>query len=193
MDQNLIEKYKNEMLKMYRSQRVVPAVAEITPPQATAPAPQITPANPTVPPASTGQPAESAPPATQDSNGKLVAIVTTLRSLYPLQGARVTVFTGDYQNPQVITTALTDQSGRTEEIVLPTPLKELSLESGSVTLPYAIYNMTVEADGYRDNVHLNIPIFSGVTSLQTSNMMLNETAGTDNGPQIFDESQQFNL
>ena len=57
----------------------------------------------------------------------------------------------------------------------------------------SLYGMMVQADGYIDNVHLNIPVFSGVTSIQGSDMMLVETAGIDKGPQIFDELQQFTL
>jgi hypothetical protein len=53
--------------------------------------------------------------------------------------------------------------------------------------------MEVKAEGYVDNVHINIPVFSGVTSLQRSNMMLLETAGADKSPQVFDESERFDL
>ena len=53
--------------------------------------------------------------------------------------------------------------------------------------------MLVEADGYIDNIHLNIPVFSGVTSIQGSDMMLIETAGADKDAQIFNEGIDYNL
>jgi hypothetical protein len=53
--------------------------------------------------------------------------------------------------------------------------------------------MLIEADGYIKNIHLNIPVFSNVTSLQQSNLILEETAGEDKGPKVFDEAQKYNL
>ena len=163
MDKNLIEKYKNEMLKMYNKSNkhtAVPAVAQ-----------------------------------TSDSSttGGLLAIVTTVRSLYPVKNAKVTIFSGDPQNMDIIDSALTDDSGRTKLFSLPTPEKNLSLQEDNTLLPYAVYNMQIEADGYVKNIHLNIPVFSGVTSLQQSNLLLTETAGADKGPFIFDESQNYDL
>lgn len=164
MDKNIIEQYKQEMLKMYSKTKAVPTVAEISPQQ----------------PKDTSQ-------------GELIGLVTTIRSLYPVSGAKVTVFTGNPNEMTVIDSDFTDTSGRTKSFVLPTPDKNLSQFSGVSEKPYASYNMLVQADGYVDNIHLNIPVFSGITSLQSSNLMLAETAGVNKGPQIFDESQQFNL
>jgi len=163
LDKNLIEKYKNEMLKMYNKTNkntAVPAVAQTS---------------------------------NSSTTGGLLAIVTTVRSLYPVKNAKVTIFTGEYPDINVVDTALTDQSGRTKLFSLPTPEKSLSLQEDNTLLPYAVYNMIIEADGYIKNIHLNIPVFSGVTSLQQSNLLLTETAGEDKGPFIFDESQKYDL
>ena len=176
MDKNLIEQYKREMLDMYRTARNLPISEQNNTEQNSA--------------------MQNALPQTEelpDSSGKLIAIVTSLREIYPVANARVTVFTGNYNDMQIIDTATTDESGRTRPFVLETPNKQISLESGNNATPYATYNMEVKAEGYVDNVHINIPVFSGVTSLQRSNMMLLETAGTDKGPQIFDESERFDL
>ncbi len=172
MEREIIEKYKNEMLKMYKSvnkesvikNKVVPVVSEV-----------------------------QAPDQTDESGGKLLAVVTTVRTLYPVPNAKVTVFSGDYRDMNVIDTAFTDQSGRTRFFSLPTPEKQLSLESANTVIPYAVYNLRIEADGYVDNIHLNVPVFSGVTSIQSSNLMLKETAGADMDAQIFDESQKYDL
>ena len=197
MDKSLIEKNKNEMLKMYRSSKAMPVMAPMpTVTENTAPV-EMTTENM----ASTETVTETTVPDTPtvnpqtptDSTGRLTAIVTTLRTLYPVPGARVTVFTGNYDDMTVLDTAFTDQSGRTEAFILPAPNRDLSLTSGASDKPYASYNMLIQADGYIDNIHLNIPVFSGVDSLQSSNMMLRETAGENKGPQIFDEAQQFTL
>ena len=170
MDKSLIEKYKAEMLKMYKpkiTKTAIPTVANESNPEKQA--------------------------TDENSSGELTALVTTLRSIYPVKNAKVTVFTGNPDNMNIIDTDYTDESGRTKSFVLSAPSKELSQNSGDSNKPYSSYNMLVQSDGYIDNVHLNIPVFSGVNSLQSSNMMLYDTAGENKGPQIFDESQSFYL
>lgn len=169
MDNNLFNKYKQEMLKMYRS--VSAPVSEPTPP---------------------ATPVTNAPPQATNE-GYLIGITTAVRSLYPVKNAKVTVFTGDIDNMQIIDSDLTDQSGRTKAFRLPTPEKALSLNENNTAIPYELYNMMVEADGYIKNIHLNIPVFGTVTSLQQSNLLLTETAGVNKGPQIFDEAQKYEL
>ena len=173
MDNDLLNKYKQEMLKMYRS--VNSATPE--PVRTTAPTP----------------PENTTPPPQNTVTGNLIGIVTSIRGLYPVKNAKVSIFTGEYENMSVIDTDLTDQSGRTKIFVLPTPERSISLEKENASLPYATYNMVIEADGYIKNIHLNIPVFGGVTSLQQSNLLLEETAGEDKSPQIFDEAQKYDL
>ena len=130
----------------------------------------------------------------QNSTGGIIAIVTSLKEIYPLKGAKVTIFTGNYNGDMnILDTDFTDESGRTKTFILAAPERQLSQSSGASEKPYASYNMMVERDGYIDNIHLNIPVFSGVVSLQGSDMMLLETAGVNKGPQIFDEGQEFTL
>lgn len=169
MDQSILEKYKQQMMEMYLKSK--PAVTK-----------------PTVAPNK-----EESQPAEEALNGQLIGIISTVRTLYPVENARVTIFTGSTDDMNIISSALSDISGRTSPFVLPAPKRELSLDQNNTQIPYAVYNMWVQADGYLDNIHLNIPVFSGVTSLQRSNLMLKETAGVDKGPQIFDESEKYDL
>ena len=165
MDKSLIDEYKKRMLNMYKKGSAIPVQTEV----------------------------KNENKNIDDTTGGLVAIVTTFRQLYPVANAKVTVFTGNIEDKQVIATEVTDSSGRTGVIKLNAPPREESQQSDRNALPYASYNMLVEADGYIDNIHLNIPVFSGVTSLQGSNMMLIETAGVDKDAQIFDEGIDYNL
>lgn len=169
MDKNIIERYKSEMLSMYRNAKTVAAV--------------------------TNREVQSIPDNNIENSpkGGLVGIVTSFRGLYPVKNALVTVFTGNYNDRQVIDSDYTDQSGRTKVFMLDIPNRELSLDKDNRQIPYASYNMEVKAEGYVDNVHINISVFSGVTSIQRSNMMLLETAGEDKSPQIFDESEKYDL
>lgn len=173
MDKSLIEKYKAEMLKMHKSAKAIPVQAPVSEQNATV---------------NNNNQSEM-----NETTGNLIALVTTLRTLYPVPNAQVTVFTGDYDNMQVVATGVTDQSGRSERFELLAPARSLSMTAGADAKPYASYNLLIKAEGYLDNIHLNIPVFSGVTSLQRSNMLLLETAGVNKGPQIFDEAQQFQL
>ena len=127
------------------------------------------------------------------STGSIIAIVTSFKELYPIENARVKIFTGSKDNMEVLKDVYTDASGRTAKLDLITPPKSLSLNSQSTESVYSNYNMLVTADGYLDNIHLNIPVFSGVTSLQRVNLTPLSIAGENNGPQIFDESENYDL
>ena len=176
MNNELFEKYKNEMMKMYNSAHkndAVPVISEIE----TTPIPtEITPI---------------APPQ-NEQEGRLLGVVTNFNSLYPVENAKVTIFSGEYEDMNIIDTDLTDTSGKTKVFRLPTPDKNLSMAPDLSQRPYAVYNMLVESDGFLKNIHLNIPVFSGITSIQKSDLII-DADQTGNEPQIFDEGQKYNL
>ena len=175
MDKSLIESYKQEMLKMYASRaKTAPVITNIS----------NTPKNDNTP---------TIAPDTQTATGNLQGIATSIRGLYFVPNTKVTVFTGTPENMQVLATSLTDENGKTKVFTLPTPAKSESLSPQNQEIPYALYNMMFESDGYLTNIHLNIPVFPSVTSRQTSNLLLLETAGVNKGPRIFDELQNYNL
>ena len=171
MDNSEIKRYKDEMIKMYA--RVRPINMNVTP--VVAPDPILPKQN------------------MNSTTGGLIGVATAVKGLYFVPNAKVTVFKGDIDNMEIIDTDTTDQNGRTKEFILETPLKSESLDSANTEIPYSLYNMMFEADGYLTNIHLNIPVFPTVTSRQTSNMLLLETAGVDKGPRIFDELQKYDL
>lgn len=224
MDSNLIEKYKNDLMRLYNaraSTRAVPvsAPAEAPPKRAenTAAEQNYTAANNSSGGAAQGAqtrqgnapsqrseaPGAQSFPAptvvtaptrgnTLSETGRLIAIVTTLRGIYPVPGARVTVFTGAPDRMNIIDSGITDESGRSKIFELPAPSRGISLDSESTELPYTLYNLKVEADGYADNIHMNIPIFRGVTSLQKSDMILLSAAG-DSDSFVYNEAMRYNL
>lgn len=195
MDRDLIEKYKNELMKMYRAHADTRArftAADAEPSEETAPQVQM-------PPTELEQPGVYVPgePSlgddASDQNGRLVAIVTAISYLYPVPNAKVTIFTGPYEEMQVAATDTTNQSGRTAVFELYAPPRQLSMQSGSTEQPYSLYNMLIEAEGFVSNLHLNIPVFRGVTSLQRSNLLPVSAAGKITGPIVYNESASFNL
>ena len=136
MDNELIEKYKKELMRMHR---IKPTAAE--------------------PEGQQGEYREGTPYEKQDSadqNGRLTVMVTAISSLYPVEKAKVTVFTGDYMMPNIIDTDFTDNSGKTKTFSIPAPTRELSMEPDTGAQPYTLYNVLVEADGYADNLHIHL-------------------------------------
>ena len=131
--------------------------------------------------------------AAAPEKGRLSANVTSVANIYPVMGARVTVFTGSPDSMTVLDSAVTDESGRTRVFLLDAPPKSLSMTSGAPALPYTLYNLLISADGFLDNIHLNIPVFSGIASVQRSDMLPKAVAGGRTDPIIFNEFSSFEL
>ena len=80
--------------------------------------------------------------------GDLQIFVTAGESPQPVPGARVRVT--DPANGSVLEELTTDSSGQTPFVELPAPPMELSVvESTPEQRPYAVYNVTVSAEGYQ--------------------------------------------
>lgn len=168
--------YANELLKMYRENAA--AIAEV--PQATVAATKPQPLVPT--------------PVFEDGTGGLQVNATTLNRLYPVKNALVTVFTGEVQNMTVIETDVTDESGKSGVFNLKTPPRADSqqAENGGVP-PYASYNVSVRSDGYVEQIAMNVPVFSGVVSVQGVDLLPITAAGSNTRPQIIQEGNEYNL
>ena len=193
MDKELIEKYKEELMRTYRASPAA-RTRQTAAQESVVPQPEA--AKQEIPLNRQGAYEEGTPYDKEDStdpNGRLTVMVTAVSSLYPVENAKVTVFTGDYSTPNIIGTALTDQSGKTKTFSLPAPSRGLSMEPGTGAQPYTLYNVLIEADGYADNLHINLPIFRGVTSLQRSNLTPLASFGGNKGPIVFNELSSFNL
>ncbi|KAB2395333.1 MULTISPECIES: peptidoglycan-binding protein [Bacillus cereus group] len=80
----------------------------------------------------------------------------------PVAGAKVSI---KDINGNLLTTLLTDESGQTKNVKLPTPKKSLSLAPVDV-IPYAKYNVTVEAPGYVTSEINGVQIFADTESTQ---------------------------
>lgn len=129
-----------------------------------------------------------------DSVGGLVVSVTTLRRLYPVSGALITVFTGTPENMTVIETDVADESGKSKVFKLKTPSKAESQQpEASGEIPYAKYNVSVNSDGYVEQIALNIPVFSGVISMQSIDLIPLAAAGKNTGAQIIEGGSPYNL
>lgn len=170
--------YANELLQMYR-----------------AAAPHSEPAIPIVAPMADALPPQSTPAVDfEDGTGGIVVNVTTLRGLYPVKNALVTVFTGSGDGTTVIETDVTDESGKSGVFNLKTPpaYESQQAENGGV-IPYASYNISVRSDGYVEQIAMNVPVFSGVISVQGIDLIPIAAAGGHTNPQIINEGNNYDL
>lgn len=102
--------------------------------------------------------------------GSLIVQVLTAGGALPLAGASVTISdAGDGWISEEIRLT-TESAGLTERVPLPAPPKDMSL-SPTVRLPYARYNINVTYPGHIPYNAKNVPVFSGVNSRQTVNMI----------------------
>lgn len=181
MDKSLIEQYIEEMRQM--SKRAMPT-NQALPPESSLPTPP--------PDSAPLKPNGSEPPPSYSGQGYLVVNVTSVRGLYPVEGAKITVFSGSLDDKTVLFTDYTNQSGKTILFTLPAPPASLAQESENDILPYSYYNILTEADGFVPTVNYNVAIFDGITSLQSVNM-LPKTPQNEGDTTVVDEKNNYNL
>ncbi len=105
----------------------------------------------------------------QVDNGDLQINVNSLESNAPIEGARVQIaYTGDPET--VLEEMSTDSSGQTEQVTLPTPPLEYSMEPGQGQ-PYSEYNFIITAPGFERVLISGAEILPGEKAIQQVNML----------------------
>ena len=109
----------------------------------------------------------------QESLGFLEVVVRTGGAL-PIANAKVNVYEysvrEDGTDGKLIYSVLTDENGKAPKLALYTKNKELSMTPNNDN-PFSVYNISVEHDGYYNNKYINVPIFQGITSIQTVDLI----------------------
>lgn len=98
--------------------------------------------------------------------GALLIRVFTAGIALPVEGADVRIDGNEESNRNVHYLITTDRSGLGERIALPTPPAALSLRPGEQK-GFADYTVGVFKEGFYPVLLKNVPLFSGVTSIQT--------------------------
>lgn len=113
---------------------------------------------------------------------------------YGIGSARVMMFLTLPSGNIAVFDGLTDISGSTPSIILPAPSRELSQSpNNGEAPPFSTYMVYVEHPSYVRALFNNVPVFSGVESIQPV-QMLAKTAGTDEPePIIIDEVRRNTL
>ena len=108
--------------------------------------------------------------ANQTDKGKLIVQASTNERGRPVAGANVRVYQKDAQGDEkLIEQAVTDNSGLCPEFELNAPPLDYSLTPGS-PMPYAQYNVEIEADGFETLVINDIQVLPDVVAIQNSMM-----------------------
>ncbi len=120
--------------------------------------------------------------------GRFRARVFTGRGSVPIEGATVTISKVFGDSKFIFDTLKSDSSGLTPVIDLPAPSKDLSQSPESEKLPYALYNVEVDADGFNKITFRDVAIYEDMLATQQAYM-----TATANRPQIIVTEKQPNL
>ena len=123
------------------------------------------------------------------SVGYLTVRVSTASGAIPLEGVAVNVRGADVDSSAVIYSLTTDSDGLTPTVALAAPPRENSQAPSWDVPAYAVYNLDVFLDGYAPAFFHNVPIFSGINSVQpvvllplTENPTQNESTHVTEAP-----------
>lgn len=100
------------------------------------------------------------------SSGTLRVQVFAADRSFPVSNARVRVTVPFLTGSKELFDGRTDSDGIVENINLPAPNKNLSLDEDNTTEPFALYNITVDHPDFAESVFSNVPVFDSVKSIQ---------------------------
>jgi hypothetical protein len=110
--------------------------------------------------------------------------------------ARVMVFVQLPSGNIAVFDGLTDIDGQSETIILPAPPRSISQSpqnGDNPKLPYAVYSVYVEHPSYVRAVFTNVPVFSGVESIQPVRMLAKAAGLPEPEPIAVDETSRVTL
>ena len=110
--------------------------------------------------------------------GQLQVRVSIENQAVPIPGAVITITDKQNGNNNLIRTIITNESGLTPFIDLPTKDRLLTLAPGNED-PYAVYTVDVTANGYFPKRFINLPIYGGVSAVQNVSMVPLPENGAD--------------
>ena len=71
----------------------------------------------------------------------------------------------------IIASGVTNESGTTKKFAVPVPDVDLSQTPGSEERPYNLFDVSVTAEGFFNARSVDVPVFSGITSVQNFSMI----------------------
>lgn len=107
--------------------------------------------------------------------------------------ARVMIFAALPGGNVALYDGLTDNDGISETVILPAPPRSLSQSpqtGDNPALPYAVYSVYVEHPSYVRAVFTNVPVFSGIESVQPVRMLAKSDGMREPEPIVVDETSR---
>ncbi len=115
---------------------------------------------------------------------------------FGIGSARVMIFVELPSGNVAVFDGLTDIDGVTQSIRLPAPPRELSQSpqtGANARLPYSVYSVYVEHPAFVRAVFTNVPVFSGVESIQPVRMLAKSAGTSEPEPIVVDETNANTL
>lgn len=106
-----------------------------------------------------------------DSTGYILVNVRTGHGAYPIENADVLVTAIVDGNRFIVAVGHTDISGTTLKLQTPAPAFIYSQAPDPTKRPYSLFDVSVTANGYFNARSVDVPVFSGITSIQNFNMI----------------------
>lgn len=106
-----------------------------------------------------------------DSIGYILVNVRTGGEAFPIEGASVVVTSVLDGSRFLIAVGITDISGSTLKLSVAAPNKIYSQTPYPDKRPYSLFDISVVADGFFRARSVDVPVFSGITSVQNFNMV----------------------
>lgn len=88
-----------------------------------------------------------------------------------IEGAYVTVTAVVDGKRLILASGLTDESGTAPKFTLPVPDLRYSQSPSPDKRPYSLYDVTVTKEGFFKARSVDVPVFSGITSVQSFNLI----------------------
>lgn len=106
-----------------------------------------------------------------NSTGYILVNVRAGNEAFPIEDAVVLVTAVVDGNRLIIASGLTDISGTTIRLETPAPDIIYSQSPSPAKRPYSLFDISVRANGYFNARSVDVPVFSGITSIQNFNMI----------------------
>ncbi len=106
-----------------------------------------------------------------DSVGYVIVNVRTGDESQAIAGATVLISAIVAGNRMIIASGVTDQNGTTSRFEVPVPALSLSQSPDTEKRPYNLFDVSVTAEGFFNARSVDVPVFSGITSIQNFNMI----------------------
>lgn len=209
--QNMIEKYKEELLKYAKDNDVYvnddvlskmpeakPTVSVVSEPSVNEPEADITELEGTNPDnfnAGRIEPTyENVDDFREKNRGKGYLKVQAFsgKEAFPIVNARVIVSKNFNSSSHTFYDELTDTSGIVDDLELNTPQKDLATQDNKA-LPFSTYTVRVTHPYFITTVYTNVPMFDGITSIQPVNMIPRTGTPMDDNEIVYVEQEPTDL